>query len=87
MVEELKLHISECPTICKTCGKSYSGLNSQEILRRHIQIVHEGSKPNKCETCGKSFSILSDMKRHIDSVHLKIPNVWKRKSKLKKEED
>ena len=50
MVEKLKLHISECPSICKTCGKSYSGLKSQEILKRHIQIVHEGSKPHKCET-------------------------------------
>ena len=47
MVEKLKLHISECPSICKTCGKSYSGLKSQEILKRHIQIVHEGSKPHK----------------------------------------
>ena len=35
---------------------------------------------------GKLFGVSSDMKRHVDSVHLKIPNVWKRRSKLKKED-
>ena len=86
MVEKLKLHISECPSRCKICGKSFSGPKSQKILRQHVRIVHEGHKPHKCETCGKSFGSSSDMKRHVDSVHLKIPNVWKRRSKSKTKE-
>ena len=86
IVEKLKLHLIECPRVCQTCGKSYVGTKSQNILRTHVKIVHEGRRPHKCETCGKLFGVSSDMKRHVDSVHLKIPNVWKRRSKLKKED-
>ena len=86
IVEKLKLHLIECPRVCQTCGKSYVGTKSQNILRTHVKIVHEGRRPHKCETCGKLFGVSSDMKRHVESVHLKIPNVWKRRSKLKKED-
>ena len=65
-------------TTCELCGKV-----SVKNLSRHIRQVHEGEAENVCETCGKSFFGKGDMKRHIDSVHLKKPNVWKRKSNPK----
>ena len=65
---------------CELCGK----LLKYGCLKRHIRQVHEGKSDNVCETCGKSFFAETDMRRHIDSVHLKKPNVWKRKNKPKK---
>ena len=64
---------------CEKCGKTFSAVT----LARHIRQVHEGRGDHVCETCGKPFFARSDLKRHIDSVHLKKPDVWKRKSKPK----
>ena len=50
------------------------------MLKAHIQGVHEGQRNNICGICGKSFYGKYDMKRHIDAVHLKKPDVWKRKN-------
>ena len=64
---------------CEICGKTFSAVS----LPRHIRQVHEGRGDHICETCGKAFFAKSDLRRHIDSVHLKKPDVWKHKSKRK----
>ena len=48
-------------------------------------MVHERQKNNICPTCGARFYAKTDMQRHIDSVHLKKPDVWKRKKKFNNE--
>ena len=47
-------------------------------------MVHENVTKHECELCGKRFYSRSDMRRHVDSVHLKKPDVWNRKGKSKK---
>ena len=78
--QALSLHIHQRHTKCDSCGKSFEGKNGPKQLKVHLKMVHEGQKNHTCEACGKSFYHKTDMKRHIDSTHLKIPNVWKRKS-------
>ena len=50
------------------------------LQEAHVKHVHEGIRNHSCEFCGKSFAKRFEMKKHIDAVHLKKPNVWKRKS-------
>ena len=79
--EKLSAHIHENHTKCATCGKNFNGEKGPQILRRHIEMVHQGLRPNMCEKCGWSCYGVGDMKRHIDSVHFNIPDVWKRRKK------
>ena len=76
--EKLSAHIHENHKKCVPCGKKF--INGQ-ILRRHIEMVHQGLRPNMCDKCGWACYGVGDMKRHIDSVHFNIPHsiVWKRK--------
>ena len=62
---------------CEICGKTFSAVS----LPRHIRQVHEGRGDHVCETCQKAFFAKSDLRRHIDSVHLKKPDVWKHKKR------
>ena len=60
---------------CEECGKLFKGPNAAQTLRKHINYVHKGIRNRICDTCGKAFQSSLDMKRHVDSVHLKKP-VW-----------
>ena len=74
-----KVHERKKNQTCELCGKSLK----YGCLNRHIKQVHERQADNVCDICSKSFFGIGDLKRHIDSVHLKKPNVWKRKNKPK----
>ena len=44
-------------------------------------MVHEGQRNHKCDMCDSKFYAKGDLQRHIDAVHLKKPDVWKRQNK------
>ena len=48
------------------CGKSFS---EAEILRKHINAVHNGQKYHKCDSCGKAFSISGNFVKHISFIY------------------
>ena len=50
------------------------------ILAFSLQ-VHEGQRNHKCDICDSKFYAKGDLQRHIDAVHLKKPDVWKRQNK------
>ena len=41
-------------------------------LNRHIATVHENRRNSQCDVCGKNFISNSDLKKHIQEVHMKI---------------
>ena len=53
---------------CNICDKKISR-NSASLLKKHIELVHEGNEPHKCTACGKSFSQKHRLKKHMESVH------------------
>ena len=82
MQEHLKVaHEGLKEHTCKSCGKSFG---YQRSLYSHNKLVHENVRKHECELCQKRFFSRSDMRRHIDSFHLKKPDVWNRKGKSKK---
>ena len=72
---DLKRHRVAKHMDCETCGKKFEGPNAARTLSSHIRLTHKKIKKYSCDICGKSFGSSSDMKRHVDSVHLKKP-VW-----------
>ena len=63
----------------KYVGKLTKTDPEEEIGLKNIQ--HENMQIMYAKPVGKSFFAKSDMKRHIDAVHLKKPDVWKRQNK------
>lgn len=55
---------------CQACSKSYK---RRDILKTHIEFVHQKIKRHKCEACPQEFYYKSKLKLHIDTVHLDIP--------------
>ena len=53
-------------SICKTCYKSFSVMNS---LRIHVSTVHEKKKPYTCQFCEKSFGRHSNLYKHVAAIH------------------
>ena len=39
-----------------------------QMLKKHINSVHNGQKDHKCDCCGKSFAERGKLKVHINSV-------------------
>ena len=58
---------------CQKCEQKFSAKGS---LRRHTMRAHEPSevKREKCEFCTYSTIYKSELKHHVDTVHLKIYN-------------
>ena len=55
-------HLCQCPECNKTM--KYRGVT------RHIQAVHLGERPHHCPHCSQAFSRSSELKTHIQAVHL-----------------
>ena len=51
---------------CRLCKYSTP---RPSLLRRHVAIVHEGTKEFKCTTCDYSTALSTNLKRHNDTVH------------------
>ena len=41
----------------------------KDVLKIHIEAVHEGLKNFDCKFCGKLFSQNSNLKKHLKRVH------------------
>ena len=52
--------------ICESCEKAFS---SAQILRIHIDSIHNCQRDHKCQSCAKAFSHARYLERHINSVH------------------
>ena len=65
---------------CETCGKA---MQDKDSLRKHVKAIHEGLKEHVCKYCNKGFGYSGTLSSHVRAVHLKEPNVWKRKPKPK----
>ncbi|XP_073966378.1 uncharacterized protein isoform X2 [Choristoneura fumiferana] len=59
---------------CRICGKTYSKLSG---LFRH-KLTHQGVRRHKCHICEKAFTDTSNLKQHVQGVHLNIRRVRKR---------
>ena len=59
------------PQTCAQCGKV---LKSTNVLRAHVQAVHQGVR-HACPHCDKTYTRISDMRGHVRSVHdgFKLP--------------
>jgi len=54
---------------CEVCGKV---ITSKKSLRDHIKRVHDKTMDRKCDQCDFSTTNNTDLKRHIESIHLGI---------------
>ncbi|XP_008474226.1 zinc finger protein 260-like [Diaphorina citri] len=54
-------HEGEVPVICDKCSKQF---RTQEGLKLHIRVIHEGVKNYTCEFCDKRFSCQSNLVSH-----------------------
>jgi hypothetical protein len=69
------VHLKQRPHICSVdgCNARFAEKGNLLVHRR----IHTGSQPFKCDykDCGKACSQFSDLKRHINAVHLELkPN-------------
>lgn len=68
----LNLHIQrihegiENKYACTICSYSF---NSNALLKRHVDSVHEGKKPIRCDICDAKFAEKSTLKSHIKLIH------------------
>ncbi|XP_064079557.1 zinc finger protein 711-like [Macrobrachium nipponense] len=54
---------------CPNCPKTFSGPGRQQLYERHV-IVHTGARPFNCPHCTYRANQLSNLRRHIKSIHL-----------------
>ena len=52
--------------ICPYCQKKVS---HPSVLKDHVRI-HTKEKPFSCKLCSKKFNLFSNLKRHVNTVHL-----------------
>ena len=50
------------------CGKTF---DTKEILRHHIETIHNGLSKHMCPFCNKEFGIKHNLERHIEAAHQK----------------
>ena len=59
---------------CDKCNKRFS--RRHEVIKH--STVHSKIKPEeKCELCGNTFAKKSDLKRHINNIHVEKTNIIK----------
>ena len=51
---------------CQNCDQTFKSNNT---LRNHLRVVHEGIKNHVCDSCGKAFSSKPNLTSHITYVH------------------
>lgn len=59
--------------LCDICGKYFK----QKVHFTHHECLSGGKKPYNCnfhESCDKTFNNASNMKKHVDAVHLNLRN-------------
>lgn len=53
---------------CPNCPKIFSGPGRHQLYERHV-IVHTGERPYNCPHCTYRANQLSNLRRHIKSIH------------------
>lgn len=66
----IKIHGSEKPYLCDTCGK---GFKTTKQLGNH-KVIHsrKDSGMQTCDTCGRTFHTNRMLRNHINTVHNKV---------------
>ncbi|EAT43543.1 AAEL005031-PA [Aedes aegypti] len=59
-------HMEERPYKCTECTMTFG---NKFLLQKHLP-THSNERPHKCSYCGITYRHLSDVKRHINAVHL-----------------
>ena len=50
--------------MCSECGMKFT---TNQTLKKHHQVVHDGIKEFKCDKCFKEYGEKADLRRHIES--------------------
>ncbi|KAG7167384.1 Zinc finger protein 536-like 9 [Homarus americanus] len=53
---------------CPNCPKTFTGPGRHQLYERHV-IVHTGERPFNCPHCTYRANQLSNLRRHIKSIH------------------
>ena len=61
-------------TKTKNIKKPQDNQSKELLLTNHATTVHEEKQPYGCDTCKTFFSIKSDLKDHLESVHVEEMN-------------
>ena len=65
----LKIHINSVHKWpCEKCNRLFS---LPANLKRHIKLLHDGSKNEKCNACDANFSHKTELKIHLRKTHHK----------------
>ena len=60
--KKVKLELHKCD-FCEATRKIY------EIMKRHVETIHEGIRKFKCDLCDKAYGKKAILKEHIESIH------------------
>jgi KRAB domain-containing zinc finger protein len=73
LLSNLKRHVVTVHNIKKfACDQCPIAFIDRPSLHEHIQMVHEKMNPHNCNICGLSFWKLSNVARHLKTVHKNV---------------